>query len=78
MPVWLEIILINLVIGLVCYARGTCLELQKTKEHLEMLKDINNRLNNQLKEANGKKPSARLLADDPMDAILREVGRVKK
>jgi hypothetical protein len=94
MPVLLEIILANAVIGLACYARGLYLELKKTKEHLEMVKNINRRLNDSLNIANqriselteGKGETNKrhtkipgwLLADDPMDEILKSVGRVEK
>lgn len=40
MPVWLNIIIVNAVVGLACYTRGIYLELQSTKAQLEKAKDI--------------------------------------
>lgn len=40
MPMWLEIIAANAVLGLACFARGAYLELKKTREQLENAKEI--------------------------------------
>lgn len=93
MPMWLKIVLVNAVIGLTCYTSGLYLELKSTKEHLEMVKSANKRLSENLKIANQKikeltgecdktntknKIPAFLLADDPMDEILKSVGRLER
>lgn len=91
MPVWLEIIVANICIGLACYARGLFLELKSTKEHLEMSKRANKQLSDKLAIANRQiaelrvgnnerkpvgKTASFLLADDPMGEILKSVGEV--
>lgn len=94
MPVWLEIIVVNICIGLACYARGLFLELKSTKEHLEMSKNANKRLyenlkfaNQQIEELRGESDKTNtnntkmptfLLSDDPMDEILKSVGKLER
>ena len=85
---------IYILFGLALYARMLHLEHKKTKEQLEEVIKINNQIYKELTLANqeieelkyGKtQPKTKnrnsldfLSADDPMDALLREVGRVKR
>ena len=83
---WFEIIAANIFLGLACYARGLYLELKSTKQKLEQAQSVIRYLKKEL-TANQKKTApdqnvsnipAFLLADDPMDALLSQVGRARK
>ncbi len=94
MPVWLEVVLVIVCIGLACYAWGLRMDLKRTEGFLEMSRSQTERLSKKLKaanqqiadlkarngEANTKKPKepSFLSADDPMDEILRSVGRLDR
>ena len=84
----LEIVLVFACIGLVCYAGGLRSELRFTNELWELSKQTNERLvheleaaNKQIKELKGESDTKKipdfLFADDPLDALLQEVGRVR-
>lgn len=90
MPVSLGIILV--VVALICFFNNLSLrsDLKWAKEHIELLKSSNNQLADKLKSANvqiekltcgnedtqNTKIPSFLLADDPMDALLRDVGKM--
>ena len=90
---WLDIILIVVALILFINNMSLRSSLKWTKEHIELLKSANSKLVNNLENANMKiqeltqgsdsskhtpKIPAFLLADDPMDAIFRDAGRVKR
>lgn len=92
MPIWLQIILVLACIGLALKNFGLSQDLKQAEEFLKMYKNTNERLNSKLKKANEQiaelkaangesKPKTTkipsfLLADDPMDALFRSVGRL--
>jgi DNA repair photolyase len=84
MPVWLEIIAANAVICLACYARAAHKAYKSTEKELEEAKQTIRFLENELRiakgetAARGSKTPDFLLADDPMEALLHEVGKVRK
>lgn len=90
---WLNIILIVVAFILLINNLNLRSDLKWAKEHIELLKSANNKLVTNLENANMKikeltqgidpnkhtrKIPAFLLADDPMDAILRDVGKAKR
>ena len=86
MPVLLEIILINLCMILGIVVRAMYVSSKKDEERIKQLRSENNWLRNQLAELSGEKGQGKtkayserdfLDADDPMEAILNEVGRVR-
>ena len=91
MPYWLEGLISFLAFALAIYARGTYLELKQTQEQVKKLTQKNRSLTAELinvckenAELKGE-PIPRysgkqdfLSADDPMDAILSEVGKVSR
>lgn len=90
MPVWLQIIAANAVICLACYARAAHKAYKSTEMELEEAKREIKFLKNELRiahikiEDRSKKPTRNnqlpefLLADDPLEALLNEVGKVRK
>lgn len=94
MPVWLESAVVLIAIISVCYARSLYTELKLTKELLELSRSANKQMTEKLEIANQQiadikagssdkktkstKMPAFLSADDPMDALLRDVGRISR
>ena len=91
---WLFEISIYILFGLAIYTRSLYQEHKKTKEQLEEVIKINHQIyeeltlaNQEIEELKYGKSQAKtrnrnshdfLSADDPMEALLREVGRVKR
>ena len=87
MPAWLEVVLVVLCVGLAWNNIELRNDLNLTNKLYQITKDSNQSLAKGLKEAkkqiaelkgeteNHKIP-AFLLADDPMDELLKDVGRV--
>lgn len=84
MPVWLQIIAANGVICLACYARAAHKAYKSTEKELEEAKRTIRSLENELSKAKSEKTSRSshipdfLFSDDPMEALLNEVGKVQK
>lgn len=80
MEVILFVIFGNAFIILACYARAAHLAFKAKEEELRKAKQTIAYLNGELRkkqQTNSNIPDF-LLADDPMDAILRQVGYAKK
>lgn len=90
---WLDIILIIVALILFINNMSLRSSLKWSKEYIELLKSANSKLVTNLENANLKikeltqdsdpnkhtqKIPAFLLADDPMEAILRDVGKAKR
>lgn len=78
MPVWLVIIVANAVISLACYARAVYKAYKAAEIALEEAKHTIQILESELRIARGNQTPDFLLADDPMDALLNEVGKARK
>lgn len=78
MPVWLVIIVANAVICLACYARAVYKAYKAAEIALEEAKHTIQILESELRIARGNQTPDFLLADDPMDALLNEVGKARK
>ena len=90
---WLDIILIIVALILFINNMSLRSSLKWSKEHIELLKSANSKLVTNLENANLKikeltqdsdpnkhtqKIPSFLLDDDPMEAILRDVGKAKR
>ena len=85
MPAWLEVVLVIAVIVLAISCWCLHLDVKRTEGFLEMARNTNARLSNQLKLANQrieelggnppkkKKIPPELLADDPMEAFTSNI-----
>lgn len=94
MPIWLQIIALSILVILACYTWSLRMDLKRTEEFLELSRRANRALVEKLAEANKQvaelrtgsskekpRPSkmpAFLSADDPMDALLRDVGKLSR
>ena len=86
MPVLVEIILANLCMILGIVVRAMYVSSKKDEERIKQLQSENNLLRCKLAELSGEKRQGKtktynepdfMDADDPLDALLKEVGRVR-